>query len=156
MDYWKILRNSLGSQQLIMTGAAGAILKDNKILLIRNNPSGKWCIPGGIQELNESIQDTIVRELKEELGLVFEVEILISIYSSPKWILELSNGDITQQVTFFFKMKGDISEDSIIPQRSEVHEFAFFNLDEIPENTMPCCKEKINDLRNFDNRVFLK
>jgi ADP-ribose pyrophosphatase YjhB (NUDIX family) len=102
MDYWQILRNSLGNQQLIMTVAAGAVLKDNKILLVRSSPSGKWYIPGGLQELNESIQDTIVRELKEELGLLFVADELISIYSSPKWILAFPNGDIMQQ--FYFSL----------------------------------------------------
>lgn len=156
IDYWKKLRNALGSQQLILTSAAGAIVKNDKILLARNSEDGKWYIPGGLQELNEAVQDTIVRELKEEFGLILEIDKLISIYSSPKWIIELSNDDKIQQVLFFFLMRGDFNEDKVILQKSEIYEYAFFNMKEIPENIMPCCKEKIQDLINYKGTVFLK
>jgi len=122
MDYWQTLRNALGHQQLIIPAAAGAIIHDNKILLVKNKWSNKWFIPGGHQELNESIQDTVIREIKEELGLILKIDYLVSIYSSPKWILELSNGDILQQLLFFFKMKGDFSINNIVMQKSEIKE----------------------------------
>ena len=40
MDYWQILRNALGHQQLIMPGAAGAITDNNKILLVKKTWRG--------------------------------------------------------------------------------------------------------------------
>ena len=33
---------------------------------------GKWCLPGGHIDLNESAQDAIIREVKEEVGLTFD------------------------------------------------------------------------------------
>lgn len=156
MDYWKILRDALGNQQLILNGAAGAIIKENKILLARTSPKSEWYIPGGMQELNESIQDTIIREIKEEFGLNLEIDKLIGIYSAPKWTMSLSNGDIIQQVIFFFLLKGDFNESEIILQESELSEYAFFKINEIPEYTMECCKEKIRDLEEFKGTVFLK
>ena len=156
MDYWKTLRNALGTQQLILNGAAGAIIINDKILLVRKNSSSRWYIPGGTQELNESIQVTIIREIKEEHGLNLGIDKLISVYSSPKWLLELSNGDRIQQVTFFFLMNGVFDINDINLQLSELNEYAFFGLDEIPEYTMECCKEKIRDLIEFKGIVFLK
>ncbi len=52
----------------------------------------------------------MLREIKEELNIDLEIDKLISIFSSPKWNIELSNGDKTQQVLFFFLLKGEFEE----------------------------------------------
>ncbi|MHC4109943.1 MAG: NUDIX domain-containing protein [Planctomycetota bacterium] len=43
-----------------------------KLLLVerRNEPfKGKWCLPGGFLEIDEELEDGVVRELVEETGL---------------------------------------------------------------------------------------
>jgi len=62
------------------------LIKDGKILLIRrmNEPfKGMWALPGGIVEENETIEQCIVREAKEETGLEIQPEKFIGIYSEP-------------------------------------------------------------------------
>jgi 8-oxo-dGTP diphosphatase len=53
-------------------GVGAVILNGDKILLEqrKNEPSkGKWSVPGGLVELGESMEDAVVREVKEETGL---------------------------------------------------------------------------------------
>lgn len=53
-------------------GVYGLIIKDNKILLIKKNGGpydGKYDLPGGTIEFEESIEDALVRELNEEVGI---------------------------------------------------------------------------------------
>ena len=53
--------------------ADGAIIKDNKILLIKrkNDPfKGKWALPGGFVEYGEKVEDAVVREVLEETGVI--------------------------------------------------------------------------------------
>lgn len=49
----------------------GLIEKDNKFLLVqeaKENCKGKWNIPAGHIEVNESVIDCLKREVKEETG----------------------------------------------------------------------------------------
>ena len=55
------------------TGASVIVKKDDKILLIKrgNEPYlGKWSLPGGAQELGETLIQTANRELEEETCIV--------------------------------------------------------------------------------------
>ena len=52
------------------------IVKDGKLLLIRRKlPSFKveWAFPGGVTERNESEEEAVVREAREEVGLDVKV-----------------------------------------------------------------------------------
>jgi 8-oxo-dGTP pyrophosphatase MutT (NUDIX family) len=155
MEYWSRLRQAVGTEQLILPGAAGAIVKNNKILLVKHGALKKWQIPGGLMELNESIEITIKREIKEELNIDIEVDKLVSVLSSPEWIIEFPNGDRIQQLTFFFLLKGNFEERNIKLQEDEIHEYKFFDFKDIPENTMECCKEKIKHLIAFRGETIL-
>jgi ADP-ribose pyrophosphatase YjhB (NUDIX family) len=154
MEYWQKLRQAVGQDTLILSGAAGAILKDGKILLARHGAFKKWHILGGLQEVGESIEETVQREIKEELGLKLEPTHLISVLSSPKWTTEFPNGDKIQKLLFFFKMAGELTPISL--QESEITDYDFFALDAIPEDTMECCKQKVLDLLEYRGQTLFR
>jgi 8-oxo-dGTP pyrophosphatase MutT (NUDIX family) len=56
----------------------GAIIKDDRILLIRwreiETERTFWLFPGGGREAGESVQECIVREMREETNLEVEVD----------------------------------------------------------------------------------
>jgi ADP-ribose pyrophosphatase YjhB (NUDIX family) len=63
-------------------GVGVVIWKGDKVLLIqRGKPPrmGQWSIPGGGQELGETVRETAIREAKEETGLDIEVRGLIDV-----------------------------------------------------------------------------
>lgn len=58
-----------------LIGIGAIIICDGKILLEKrkNDPGkGKWSVPGGKVELGESIEQTVLREVREETGLKVE------------------------------------------------------------------------------------
>ncbi len=49
---------------------AGVVFDDERhVLLIRRRDTGAWEIPGGVLELDESIEAGLVREVEEETGI---------------------------------------------------------------------------------------
>ena len=70
---------------LFIPVASGVIIKNNKILIgLRaegDSGAGMWEFPGGKIELNESSEDAIKRELKEELDIEATVNQKIMKYS---------------------------------------------------------------------------
>ena len=70
MAYIKELRQRVGHMPLIMTSASGALLNDQRqILLQERADTGNWGFPGGYMEYGESFHQTLVREFKEDAGL---------------------------------------------------------------------------------------
>lgn len=59
-----------------MAGALGVVLGDEGILLIRRGTEpyrGYWCIPGGVREEDEPLDETARREVLEETGVEVSV-----------------------------------------------------------------------------------
>ncbi|MGE7943471.1 NUDIX hydrolase [Lysinibacillus xylanilyticus] len=56
----------------MLTSGAVILSKQNKILL-KKDPIRGWELPGGCVETNETIKETVIREVKEETGIEVEV-----------------------------------------------------------------------------------
>ena len=68
-----------------MVGVGALILQDGELLLIRRRTQpgqGKWGVPGGLVELGENVQDAMMRETKEEVGLDVEAVKLMDVFDS--------------------------------------------------------------------------
>jgi len=64
----------------VVVGKRGSI-----ILVKRKKPpyEGYWALPGGLVEYGETVEEAVVREVKEETGLDVEVKGLVGVYSRP-------------------------------------------------------------------------
>ncbi len=54
------------------------------VLIARKNPPIGLALPGGFVDVGESIEQALVREMKEETGLDVQIVRLLGIFSDPK------------------------------------------------------------------------
>lgn len=63
------------------------LIEDGKLLLIRRASEpfkGKWALPGGMIEADETAEDCLKREMREETGVEVEPVQLVGLYSGPE------------------------------------------------------------------------
>lgn len=90
MGYIKDLRKHVGHDALIGVGATTLVFNDkNELLLNLRSDTNTWGIPGGSMELYETIEETAIRELKEETGICAEELQLITVLSGKESILSI-------------------------------------------------------------------
>ena len=53
------------------------------VLIKRKNPPLGYALPGGFVDYGESVENALIREMKEETNLDVKIEKLLNIYSSP-------------------------------------------------------------------------
>lgn len=61
------------------------IRRGRVLLVCRGRPPfrGRWALPGGFVELSETVEQAVVRELKEETGLDARPVAVVGVYSGP-------------------------------------------------------------------------
>ena len=114
----------------------------DKILLIKRDTvpfKGYWALPGGRAEPGENVEQTIVREVKEETGLDVVVVRKIGEYHE-QGIQEGVEYDY-YPACFLVKVVGG----EIRRQQSEIQEIKLFKIHEIPENLAFVHNQMIKD-----------
>ena len=81
------------------------INNSNELLMIERSDNGYWAVPGGAQDIGESVIDAVKREVAEETGIVVEVVHLTGIYSDPRHVIAYDNGEVRQEFSLCFRAK---------------------------------------------------
>jgi len=132
-NYIHQLRALLGQERLIVPGAVACIRNAaGQVLLTHRRDNGRWHLPAGFMDLGESAAETVVREVREELGLIVEPLRLLGVYSGPEDQVTYPNGDQVQNCSAFFDCRvvgGELHPDGV-----EIAAARYFPLDELPDS----------------------
>lgn len=143
-EYITELRSKIGTEPLIVCGANVIILDvKNRILLHHRRDNDSWGLPGGIINIGEKLEDTAIREVEEEVGLVCKDLKLFNVYSGKKLYYKYPNGDEVYNVTTTYicrNYSGKIKVD-----KSEGKEAMFFYVEHIPNKISKPVKIIIDD-----------
>lgn len=63
-----------------------------RVLLTQREDNGLWCLPGGHVNLGETIAEAVVRETREETGLIVAPGRVVGVYSDPHNALRIGLG----------------------------------------------------------------
>ena len=131
MGYIMNLRKYIGHEPLIGVGATTLVFNDKKELLLNlRSDTNTWGIPGGSMELYETIEETAVRELKEEAGISADKLELVTVLSGKEYYFEYPNGDKMCTVIVLFKVLNYTGEVKVSDNESKKLEF--FSLNNLP------------------------
>jgi 8-oxo-dGTP diphosphatase len=112
------------------TATAIITFQHDKILLIKRATvpfKGYWALPGGRVDPGETVEHTVVREVKEETGLIVEIINKIGDYHEQG----VQGGVEYDYYPTCFLVKTVSGE--IKKQESEIEEIKLFSLSELPE-----------------------
>jgi ADP-ribose pyrophosphatase len=121
------LRRLYPEQPLVGVGAV--LVRGGEILLEkrRNEPGkGKWSIPGGLVELGETVEQSVIREVKEETGLDVEKPEQVDVVDG---ITLDENSEVKYHfviIDFFLRLRGGELKAS-----SDAEELRWVRLDEV-------------------------
>jgi 8-oxo-dGTP pyrophosphatase MutT (NUDIX family) len=102
-EHLRAVRAKVGHDLLILPAAAGLVFDDaGHVLLLRHGDTGRWVLPGGAVELDETPGDAAVREVWEETGLWVEPTAIRGVFGGPEFRVQYRNGDRTAYVIAVF------------------------------------------------------
>jgi 8-oxo-dGTP pyrophosphatase MutT (NUDIX family) len=131
-EYVKNMRTHIGHDPLLLVAAGAIIYKDRKILLQKRGDNGTWAIHGGCLELGETVEETVIRELREEIGITPINLRFYKVFSGEEMHCICSSGDEVYYVNIIFlcdEFEGELKQDD-----DEVVELKWFDVDNLPIN----------------------
>lgn len=136
--------------------AGGVIIHNNKVLAHRNINKDHYCLPGGRIEIGESSEQTIKREIQEELGKQIEIRGYVATIEN---FFEMENKKY-HEIYFLHRLEFAKDEDKKIDytmhnvEGKEYLQYEWLDLDKIEQyNILPKCLKEVLKSRNFPIHV---
>ena len=105
----------------------GAAFVDGRVLLVREISDGKWTLPGGWADVNQSAAECVVREIAEESGFEARALKLAAVRDYQRSGHPPRNVDSIYKMFFLCEITGGAARAS-----DETSEVAFFARDSLP------------------------
>ena len=105
----------------------GAAFVEGRVLLVREISDGKWTLPGGWADVNQTAAECVVREIAEESGFAARALKLAAVYDYQRSNRPSRHIDSIYKMFFICEITGGAARAS-----DETSEVAFFGRDALP------------------------
>lgn len=140
----------------VAAGVAAVVFDSaGRVLLGRRLDNGLWGLPSGHVETGETIEEAVVREVREETDLTVKATKLVGVYSDPgSQAFTYPGGEVVQFVTSCFRC--EIVHGSPRADGEETSEVAFFAAEDLPEDLLPMHPQWLSDALSTDATTFVR
>jgi len=133
VGYVEDLRAEVGHRPLILVACAALVFDDQeRLLLIERADDRQWGLVGGLMEPGETTEQTVRREVREEVGLDLGELRFLGILSGPHMLRVYPNGDQVHAVAVISTAHYPGTELRL--DANEALQARFFPLDALPSN----------------------
>lgn len=154
-SYYLELRKRIGNDLLVYPVVAACIKNlKGELLLVKKRKSGMWGFPAGGVEPDETIEQALKREIKEEINADVSPTRFIAVYSTPAFDFTYPNGNKIHPLIFFFDCRV-VKKDDFLQSR-EIAEARYFSQNKLPTNMLPCCVQKAKDCQSHRTDVIIR
>ena len=105
-----------------------AVVKENKILLVKEMDDGRWAMPGGWADVGDYPSEVAIRETKEESGYDISVNKIVGVFDANRIGGRMLEFFHAFKIIFLCELIGGEATPS-----NETSEVGFFGFDELPE-----------------------
>ncbi len=124
------------------------LIKNNKILLLRRYNTGyedwNYSMVAGHVDKGEGFMDCMIREAKEEAWIEIKRSDLEMVHTMSRNAWDDFNSN--ERIDIFFKAK-KWQWDLINMEPDKCDDLSWFDLDNLPENIIPCIKQAIEHIK---------
>src|SRR5262249_7429209 len=115
-------------------GVFAIIEREGRYLLAHRRDIDWWNLPGGGLEFDETVEEGLFREVREEVGATVEIVRLAGVYSKPR------KREIV--LTFLCHLAADSPEPGV---SAEVSDVVWLSPDAFPTNLLPKHRQRLED-----------
>ena len=106
----------------------GAVIRDGQILMVREASDGRWTLPGGWADVNQSAAQCVEREIREESGYEARARKLAAVWDSHRQGHAYAHPYTIYKLFFVCELVGGSPRPSL-----ETSEVGFFRPEALPE-----------------------
>lgn len=142
-DYIKNLRSKVGNSVLLIPSVAAVILDQDRRILLQEKHDEAWSLPAGMIEPGESPREAIVREVREETGLIITPSRILGVFGGNTFRYDYPNGDSVEYTVIL--MRCTALTDSGVVSGNETKALKYFDKYSMPELALPYPKDVLFD-----------
>jgi mutator protein MutT len=113
--------------------------------MIKRTDNNRWGVPGGAMELGENLEETVKREVREEIGVDVKDLELFGVYSGQELYYKYPNGAEVYNVSVVYIIRN--FNEKVMVNPDEHSEYKYFVVRNLPEEVSPPIKPILRDLQ---------
>ena len=147
-------RNDRNPARRIVGADAVLFDREGRILLQCRSDFRKWGLPGGSVEVGETVEQAVLREVKEETGYDAELVRLVGVYSDPGFTTtRYPSGDVVHDVSLAFECRITGGTPRMDAESTDMR---WFGPDELPADLLDDHRPHVRDAFARQHATFVR